>query len=206
MSVSADDVRQLILSDLDDQGIVFPDALFLRQLSRCQGWIALRYHLLRETVPVLSVPNAPFYAMPVIAPRMVVVTHMQRGDGTVLWPVPFAHLRYANPAWIGTTGTPLYFARLGWRYVVLYPVPSVAEILQMSGTVLPAPVGALTDLLQVPDVYVPQVVLLTAGMLVVSQERRIPEGLERIRAALGIPSPQAQPVSVVPTEVEEVRT
>lgn len=205
MPTAADTVRTLVEFDLDDQGLRFSDDLFLRQLSRAQQWIVLRYSLLRTTVPVTLIPGAPFYAVPTVAPRLVAVTRAQLSDGTVLWPVAFAHLRSRDPQWIVTPGTPRHIYRVGWRYIGVYPVPTVADVLQVTGVVVPERLSALTDLLDAPDAYVPQVVELTAGLLVLTQERRYSEGLERIRVALGLPAPKAQPISVVPTTPEEVR-
>ena len=205
MPVAADAVRSLVMSDLDDQGIVFDDDLFLRQLSRAQQWVCLRLQLLRVTVPISILPLVPFYAVSTVASRLVIVTHVQRGDGTNVWPVAFANLRYADTAWIQTPGTPRHFYRIGWRFLGVYPVPVVADTFRVTGLVLPGRLTAMTDLLEIPDAFVPQVVLLVAGLLTVSQERRIAEGLERIRAALGLAPPKAQAVSVVPTEPTEVR-
>ncbi len=201
----ASDVRALVLQDLEDQNVRFSDALFLRHLSRAQDWVNIRYQLVRTTFPLTTSAQVPFYAIACAVPRLVIVTHVTRGDGTTLWPVLLSHLRYADPAWAQTAGTPQQFYRIGWRYMGLRPVPTAVDMLRVTGLVVPAPVTALTDQLEIPASYIPELVLVTTGLLIMSQERRYREGLRRVREGLRLPAQAPQPVTVVPPEPAEVR-
>lgn len=199
MSTVAYDLFALVMKDLDDENAIrtTTPALFLRYVTRAQQWVALRYQLLRETFPFSLYLNTPVYAFAATHPRLVVVTHMTHSDGVPLWPTRFTSLRYKDTAWFSTPGTPGLFYRVGWRYVGVYPVPSVAETAVISGLLLPADLTDMVSRFQIQDSYVPHVVLVTSGLLMMSRERRYEEGIARIQQGLGIrPSaataPQAQ--------------
>lgn len=205
MSTVANDLFALVMKDLDDENAIrtTTPALFLRHVTRAQQWVALRYQLLRETFPFSLYLNTPVYALVATHPRLVVVTHMTHSDGTPLWPVPLASLRYKDTAWFSTTGSPGLFYRVGWHYIGVYPVPSAAETAVISGLLLPATLTDMASRLQVQDSYVPHVTLVTSGLLMMSRERRYEEGIARIQQGLGIrPStaiaPQTQETTGVP--------
>ena len=188
----------LVQQDLDDETAIrtTPPAIFLRHATRAQQWVALRYRLVRETLPLLLFANTPLYSLTTIFPRMVVVTHMTRSDGTPLWLVPLTSLRYRDTAWFSTAGTPGFFYRVGWRYLGIVPVPSADETAIVSGLMLPNDLTEMSSRLQIPDAWVPQLAQVTAGLMMLSRERRYEEGVTRIMAGLGLrtatsaPSPQ----------------
>ena len=181
------DIFPIIMQDLDDAHAVrtLPDAMWLRQCTRAQQWVALRYQLLRETFPLSLYTNTPVYALAATHPRLVVITHITL-NGTPLWPVPLASLRYKDTAWFATAGTPSLFYRIGWRFVGAYPVPSTNATALMSGLLLPATLTEATSRLQIPDSYVPQLIQVATGLLMLARERRYQEGVARIRQGLGI--------------------
>lgn len=203
--LTAQDVLTLVQSDLDDQGVRFDTSLFLRHLSRAQDWVTIRYQLLRATFPLVTAAQVPFYAVPCTLARLVVVTHVTNSAGLVLDPVGLADLRYVDLLWAQTAGTPAQFYRIGWRYLGLRPVPDAIDTLRVTGLMVPTPVTALTDVLEIPASYVPELVLVVSGLLVLSEERRYQEGLRRIREGLGIPARTPQPVTVVPSTPAEAR-
>lgn len=188
MSTVANDLFALVMKDLDDENAIrtTTPALFLRHITRAQQWVALRYQLLRETFPFSLSLHTPVYALVATHPRLVVVTHMTHSDGVPLWPVPFHSLRYKDTAWFSTTGFPGLFYRIGWRYVGVYPVPSAAETAVLSGLLLPAALTEMVSRLQIQDSYVPHVAMVTAGLLMMSRERRYEEGIARIQQGLGM--------------------
>ena len=198
MTLTAENIFTLVQQDLDDETAIrtTPPTVFLRHATRAQQWVALRYRLLRETLPFLLFANTPVYSLSTHSPRMVVVTHMTRSDGTPLWPVPFTSLRYRDTAWFSTTGTPGFFYRVGWRYLGIVPVPSADETAIVSGLMLPNDLTEMASRLQIPDAWVPQLVQVTSGLMMLSRERRYEEGITRIMAGLGLrtamsaPSPQ----------------
>ena len=195
MPCAVDTIFTLVQQDLDDETTIrtTPHIIFLRHATRAQAWVALRYRLLRETLPFALFANTPLYSLPTRYPRMVVVTHMTRSDGTPLWPVPFTSLRYRDTAWFSTTGTPGFFYRVGWRYLGIVPVPSANETAIVSGLMIPNDLTEMTSRLQIPDVWVPQLVQVTAGLMMLSRERRYEEGITRIMAGLALRSAASVP-------------
>ncbi len=188
MSITASDIFSLIMQDLDDVNAIrtMIPAMFLRQATRAQQWIALRYQLLRNTFPFALFLNTPVYALAQTHPRLVVVTHMTHSDGTPLARVPLTSLRYKDPAWFSTIGVPGLFYRIGWRFVGTYPVPSVAETAIITGLLLPSDLLEMTTRLQIPESYLPHLALVTTGLLMLGRERRYEEGIARIKMGLGM--------------------
>ena len=195
MTTVANDLFALVMQDLDDANAIrTPDAaLFLRHATRAQQWVSLRYRLLRETFPLSLYTNTPVYALSATHPRLVMVTHMTLSNGTPLWPIPLISLRYKDTAWFATTGaTATLFYRAGWRYVGIYPVPSANAAATLTGVLLPATLTDMSSPLQIPDSYAPRLTLVTAGLLLLSRERRYTEGLARIATGLGLRAPAQQ--------------
>ena len=190
MALPVDALFTLVMQDLDDETAVrtTPPAMFLRHATRAQQWVALRYRLLRETLPFALFVNTPLYPLQTRYQRLVVVTHMTRSDGTPLWPVPFTSLRYRDTAWFSTPGTPLYVYRVGWSYLGVYPVPSTDETPVITGLILPTDLTEMDYRLQIVDAWVPHMVAVTAGLMILSRERRYAEGVARIMKGLGIRS------------------
>ena len=190
MALAVDTLFTLVQQDLDDEVAIrtTPSTIFLRHATRAQQWVSLRYRLIRETFPFALFANTPVYSLPTRVPRMVVVTHMTRSDGTPLWPVPLTSLRYRDTAWFSTTGTPGFFYRVGWRYLGIAPVPSVDETSIVSGLMLPTDLTEMASSLQIPDAWVPQLAQVTSGLMMLSRERRYEEGVMRIKAGLGLPT------------------
>ena len=178
----------LVMQDLDDATAIrtTPDAVFLRHATRAQQWVALRYRLLRDVFPFALFANTPLYQLQTRYPRLVVVTHMTRSDGTPLFPVPFTSLRYRDTAWFATTGTPLYVYRIGWTYLGVYPVPSADDTAMLSGLLLPTDLTAMTSRLQIADAWMPHMVTVTAGFMMLGRERRYTEGVARVMKGLGM--------------------
>ena len=195
MPLPVDALFVLVMQDLDDETAIrtTPPTVFLRHATRAQQWVALRYRLLRETLPFALFANTPLYSLPTRYPRMVVVTHMTRSDGTPLSPVPYTSLRYRDTAWFSTTGTPLFFYRVGWRYLGIVPVPSADETAIMSGLMLPNDLTEMASRLQIPDAWVPQLLQVTSGLMMLSRERRYEQGVARIMAGLGLRSAASAP-------------
>ena len=188
MALSVDALFVLVMQDVDDETAIrtTPAAIFLRHATRAQQWVALRYRLLRETLPFALFANTPLYSLPTRHLRMVTVTHMTRSDGTPLWPVPFTSLRYRDAAWFSTTGVPLYFYRLGWAYLGVCPIPTADETALVSGLMIPTDLTEMTSRLQIADAWSPHVVKVTAGLMMLSRERRYEEGVARIMTGLGL--------------------
>ncbi len=188
MPLVAYDLFTLVMQDLDDETAIrtTPSAIFLRHATRAQQWVALRYRLLRETVPFPLFANTPLYNLPTRQPRIVVVTHITPSNGTVMWPIPMSSLRYRDTAWFATTGAPTAFYRVGWHYVGISPIPTTAETALLSGLVIPPELVESTTPLQVPEAWMPNVVLVTAGLMMLSRERRYQEGIARIMRGLGL--------------------
>ena len=188
MAIMVETIFSLVMQDVDDETVIrtAPPTIFLRHATRAQQWVALRYRLLRETLPFALFTNMPVYSLPTRYPRLVSVTHVTRSDGTPLWPVPFTSLRYRDTGWFSTTGTPLYFYRIGWRYLGISPVPSAEETVVVSGIICPTDLVDMVSLLQIPQGYIPQLVQVTAGLMMLSRERRYEEGIARIMSGLGL--------------------
>lgn len=203
MALPVDALFVLVMQDLDDEAAIrtAPHTVFLRHATRAQQWVALRYRLLRETLPFPLFVNTPLYHLQTRYPRLVVVTHMTRSDGTPLWPVPFTSLRYRDTAWFSTLGPPLYIYRVGWSYLGVYPVPSADDTAVLSGLMLPTDLTAMDSRLQIADAWVPHVVAVTAGLMMLGRERRYAEGVARIMKGLGLqtagPSRETQEVAGV---------
>lgn len=198
----ANDLFALVMKDLDDENAIRTTTpeLFLRHLSRAQQWVSLRYQLLRETFLFSLYTNTPVYALHSTQPRLVVVTHMTHSDRLPLWRVPLTSLRYKDMAWFATTGTPNLWYRVGWRYLGVYPVPSADETAVITGLIIPAALAEMASPLRIPESYIPQLAMVTTGVLMLARERRYDEGLARIKTGLGIQSQSAGAPSTAPAQ------
>lgn len=163
-----------------------PDPLALQHVSRAQQWVATRYRLLRQTMPLTLAANSTLYYLPSLFPRLLSVVSVLHADGTPLWPVRLSSLRYKDVGWIRTTGTPAWYYRVGWTYLGVYPVPTVAEAVRITAYIFPLDLATLTSYLDISDNYVPQVTLFAAGTLAMTRERQYAQGGTWIREALGL--------------------
>ena len=113
MAHTASSLYADISAVLDDpQQLRADEALLLRTLSQAQEWVTLRYRLLIHSLPLDIVGAVPWYALPVLQPRVLMVTEVVDEDGSMLTPVPLTHLRYSDPEWLASSGTPTRFSRI----------------------------------------------------------------------------------------------
>ena len=188
-------VLDLLALALDDEFSVHtPRALLLSHLSRAQQWVSLRYRVIRHTVTLPLVPTAPFVDLLVLVPRFFGVTHVALGGIPLAW-APYQSLRIRDPLWLQTPGTPTLYYRVGLRWLGLVPVPTVAGNLRVTGIVAPVPLLREDQRLEVPDAYTNRLIAVSTGLLLVTREHLVEEGLRRVAAGLGMAARQPEAVT-----------
>jgi hypothetical protein len=175
----------------DPQQLRASEALLLRVLSQAQQWVALRYHLLIHSVPLDVVAGVPWYPLPVTEPRLLVVTEVLDGGGSMLTPVGLTRLRYSDPQWLASSGTPTRYYRVGWTHLGLYRVPATSGQYFLTGICMPARFTEGAQSIETPIAYDDAVLKVAAGLLLIGRERNYDKGLALITQALAIPQPQA---------------
>lgn len=175
----------------DPQQLRAEEAVLLRSLSQAQQWVALRYHLLIHSFPCEVLAGAPWYPLPVTQPRLLVVTDVLDPTGSMLTPTPLTRLRYADPEWLASSGTPTRYYRVGWTHVGLWKVPAVAGQYTLTGVCMPARLTEGGQPLELPLSYDDAVIRVAAGLLLVGRERKYAKGLALVSQGLGMPLPGA---------------
>jgi hypothetical protein len=175
----------------DPQQLRADEALLRRVLSQAQQWVALRYHLLIHAFPLDVVAGVPWYPLPVTEPRLLVVTEVCDANGSMLLNVPLTRLRYSDPQWLASSGTPTRFYRVGWTHIGLSKVPVVSEPYTLTGVCMPARLLDGAQPIETPIAYDDAVLKVAAGLLLIGRERNYDKGLALITQALAIPQPQA---------------
>jgi hypothetical protein len=174
---------------LDDLQFVHTEVdVALRQLNRAHQYVALRYRLLRETVPVAMVANLPLYRLESVLPRAVDIVSAMTSEGKVLWPEPLEHIRQGDSQWLATADDagPIWIYRVGLSWFGIYPVPTLDDTLQLTGLMVPVDLTTGGDALVVPDAYLPQVIMVTAGFLMIASERAHQQGASLVMKGLGV--------------------
>lgn len=185
---SAGDVLSSIAKELDDPGFVHTHAhLALQQLSRAQQAIAMRYELLLATRPLELTPRNPLSHLPTIFPdcRRVVAVEL---EGQALDPLDWMDLQFIRRDWYAHEGKPWYYYRIGVIWLGVFPVAEGTETAEVTMVRSSAALLTLSDVLEVPDGWVPLVTKLTAGILRIVGEHDYATGLALVRQALGVPS------------------
>jgi hypothetical protein len=177
----------------DPQQLRADEALLLRVLSQAQQWVALRYHLLIHSFPLDVVAGVPWYALPFTQPRLLVVTEVLDATGSMLTPVGLTRLRYSDPQWLASSGTPTRYARVGWTHLLLYRVPAVSAQFTITGICMPRVLLEGAQPIETPIAYDDAVMKVAAGLLLIGRERQYAKGLALISQALALPQTQAQP-------------
>jgi hypothetical protein len=177
----------------DPQQLRADEALLLRVLSQAQQWVALRYHLLIHSFPLDVVAGVPWYPLPVTEPRLLVVTEVLDATGSMLTPVGLTRLRYSDPQWLASSGTPTRYARVGWTHLLLHRVPAVSAQYTLTGICMPARLLDGAQPIETPIAYDDAVLKVAAGLLLIGRERNYDKGLALISVALALPQSQAQP-------------
>ena len=188
-------VLDLLALSLDDEFSIHSErSVLLSHLSRAQQWVALRYRVIRHTVTIPLVPTAPFVDLLALVPRFFGVTHVALGGIPLAW-APYQSLRIRDPLWLQTPGTPTLYYRVGLRWLGLVPVPTVAGNLRVTGIVAPLPLLREDQQLEVPDAYTNRLIAVSTGLLLVTREHLVEEGLRRVAAGLGMAARQPEAVT-----------
>ena len=177
----------------DPQQLRADEAVLLRCLSQAQQWVALRYRLLIHSFPFDVIAGVPWYPLPATQPRLLVVTEVLDATASMLTPVPLTRLRYSDPQWLASSGTPTRFYRIGWTHVGLYKVPSVSEVYTLTGVCMPERLKEGGQPLELPVSYDDAVMRVAAGLSLIGRERKYTKGLALISQGLTLPLPGAPP-------------
>jgi hypothetical protein len=170
---------------LDDAGLVHADASATqRQVNRAQQYVAIRFRLLRQTQPIAVFSNKPLYEVPVVFPNLIRVVESDLNGTSTLWPIPAAMVRLSDPQWLSTLGTPQWIYQRGLTWLGLYPVPMASGTANVTGIIAPDQLTTLGQSLQVPDAYLPRVIELAAGLVMLGSERAFAQGLDHITRGL----------------------
>jgi hypothetical protein len=192
----AGDLLPRLSAILDDgQMIRWEEPVLLRYLSRAQQWVALRYRLCLETYGLVTHPRVPWYDLARLLPSIVVATDVVGPDGVSLNPVPMSRLRYTSPQWLVppiTPVTPTRYYRVGWTILGFTPVPLLAEVLTVTGIVMPRPLTQATDVLQIASAYHDAVLRVAEGLALMSHDGAYALGMQRIMDGLAVAPPVAQ--------------
>src|SRR6266566_4718925 len=120
----SDDLLVTIMAALDDiTSMHTTPAQALRALSRAQQWVSIRFRLLRRLFPVSLAASVPLYDRLTLAPSAVTLLSASLG-GIPLYLTPLTALRYRDPQWLKTAGTPTLMYCVRWRLWGFYPVPT----------------------------------------------------------------------------------
>ena len=171
----------------DPQQLRAEEEVLLRFLTRAQQWVALRYRLLLHTFPLEGIAGVPWYALPPLLPRVVMVTEVTRPDGAMLLPVPLTRLRYSDPQWLASSGTPTRFYRVGWTTLGLYKVPDAYGQYTLTGVLLPRRLEEGGQPMETPVSYDDAVMQVAAGLLLLGRERNLVKGMAFLSQGLGMP-------------------
>lgn len=191
------DMLALVAAELDDPDKIHTtEAVAIRALNRAQQWVCLAYKLLLQNTSVVLIAKQGLVHWPSIMPNVAGVVAIAL-NGAHLWPTPWDEIRLADPQWLATQGTPAHWYILGLTYVGVYPVASGSTTLTLTGMQVPTTLTAVGNTLQCPDAFLPQVVQVTTGLLMLGRERDYSGGLKRIASALGAHM-QAQEIPMAP--------
>jgi len=175
----------------DPQQLRAEEEVLLRFLTRAQQWVALRYRLLLHTFPLEVIASVPWYALPPLLPRVVMVTEVVDPDGKMLLPVPLTRLRYSDPQWLASSGTPTRFYRVGWTTLGLYKVPDAYGQYTLTGVLLPRRLEEGGQPMETPVSYDDAVMQVAAGLLLLGRERNLVKGMALLSQGLGMPQTSA---------------
>lgn len=179
----------LIGAELDDPTFAHATpSVAIRQLNRAQQWVGLAYKLLREDSSVALITEQALVYWPLILPNVAGIIGVSL-NGAQLWPIAWKRLHLSDPAWLSTPGTPQHWYRLGLSYVGFYPVATGAITITLTGVQVPTALTSGGDVLQVPDGFLPQVIQVATGLLLLGSERAYHSGLQMIATGLGLPTP-----------------
>ncbi len=125
-----------------------------------------------------------------LIPRFFALTHVALNGTPLAW-APYESLRYRDPQWFQTPGTPTLYYRIGLRWMGLVPVPVAAGNLRLTGLVAPRALVREDQQLEVPDSYTNRLVAVSTGLVLLTREHLVEEGLRHVAEGLGISAPQA---------------
>lgn len=192
MSLTAAMLLDRIYASVDDiHRIHTPEALGLQALTRAQEWVSLRFALLRRTYPVLLAPTVQLYDRLALAPQAV-TTLSASLNGVPLGLTPLTALRYRDPQWLATAGTPLLLYCVRWRLWGVHPVPTTEATLLVTCLAVALPLTAPTQGLEIPDSYADHVEQVALGLLLLGRERHLQVGVTAIQQGLALTREQVQ--------------
>jgi len=181
---TADQLFPSVTAALDDvHRIQTTEAQVLRAMSRAQQWVTLRYRLLRRPFVLPLRAGVPLYHREALAPASVSLLSGSLG-GLPLSITPLSALRYRDPQWLQTSGLPTLLYCVRWSLWGVYPVPPVDMTGMVSCLVSARTLTTMTQILEVPDGYRNNIVQVTIGLLLLTRERAMQQGLARIQAGL----------------------
>jgi len=194
--LAADTLLDHVYATLDDLHRVHTvDAgIALRALSRAQQWVAIRYRLLRATIPVTLGAGIPLY--PRLDGGAQAVTVLSASlNGTPLAVVPLHALRVVDPAWLKTSGTPTLLYCVRWSLWGFYPVPSASGYVLVGAVMAPIKLTTLTQRLEIPDAYADQVLHVTTGLLLCTREGALQDGVAYVQRGLNLGTAASRPLA-----------
>ena len=175
----------LMAQVLDDPDLVHHQEIALLALSEAQRLVSWRFKLTRLTAPLTLSDRIPLYRPQDASDRCIRVLHASL-EGNTLWPVPRHTLRYKDPAWMSTQGTPEYWYAEGLTRIGFYPVADEAVTVDLTMLVAPVKLVELGQSLEIQESYLPRVLDVTVGILLMTGERAFQAGMARITKGLDL--------------------
>jgi hypothetical protein len=193
MPLAASYLLDRVFATLDDiYRIHTTEAMGLRALSRAQEWVCLRFRLLRKLYAVPLAAGVPLYDRVALAPQAVSLVSASL-NGQPVYVTPLRAVRYRDPQWLHTPGTPSLLYCVRWRFWGFYPVPTSAQVALLTCLAAPTPLTEVTQHLEVPDGYADHAEQVSTGLVLCGRERTVQEGRMAIQAGLELTGQQARP-------------
>ena len=151
-------------------------------------WIRVR----ATTAPTTTAASATivrvsYTGTPDDAPARALLVRQVSLGGVTLWPESFEILRFSDGQWLSTSGPPTHWYPLGITGLGLFPVPSVDGTAAIEGVIPPPRLREGGDALSIPDAWVPEVIQLACGLLLLGGERAFQASLGRFKGVFSLP-------------------
>jgi hypothetical protein len=188
----ADILLDRVYAAVDDpHRIHTPQALGLQALSRAQEWVSIRFALLRRTFPLTLAASVPLYDRFTVAPEALTLLSASRA-GVPLALVPYTALRYRDPQWLATSGTPDTVYCIRWSLWGFYPVPAAATTVVVTCQVVASSLVHIEQPLSIPESYAERAEQVAIGLLLLGRERHFQAGVTFIQRGLDLSAAQMQ--------------